>query len=105
MPAGGIAPVRSLRTTFSHSTGSFATVVRSASFRTTPPAVADVFTRALWQLAQYLSVVSRRGASVRRGEALGAPAETPVCDAADALHTAQNASAAANRRDANVISL
>src|SRR6476619_4613550 len=104
MLAGGMAPVRSLRTTFSQSTGSLATAVRSTSFNTTPPAVAEVFTRALWQPAQYLSSVWRSAGSAVRGcgsflsaEALAEVDDPPDCEAAEAPHTAQKASAAASR--------
>jgi hypothetical protein len=66
--------------------------------------VADVFTRALWQLAQYLSSVARSSTG-ELVELEGSPLRTSVCDAAEAPHTAQNASTAANRKDANFINL
>jgi hypothetical protein len=60
-PAGGIMPVRSLRTAFSHSTG-FAparSTLRLAS--DIPPA----FSRSLWQVAQYCSITCCGGAGCR----------------------------------------
>jgi hypothetical protein len=53
MPDGGMAPARSLRTTFSHIAAFVWRLLKSTVSKTTPDAVAEVWSRALWHCAQY----------------------------------------------------
>src|SRR5262245_4499564 len=62
IPAGGIAPARSFRITFSHISPSWTMRVKSARSRMTPEAVAAVRFRSLWQVAQYCLIVRSRSA-------------------------------------------
>src|SRR6266849_1654002 len=57
IPCGGMAPTRSLRTTFSHVWASAGGSATSAAWRLRPP----VFNFSLWQVAQYLSKSARCG--------------------------------------------
>ena len=75
-PLGGIMPVRSFRTTFSHACGSRPTCSTSSWSSTSPPA----FIRSLWQVAQYRSSIARASAGVAaRAAADSAP--VPHADA------------------------
>ena len=85
IPAGGMAPARSFRMTFSHISPFSATRAKSTWSRTTPVAVAAVRVRSLWQPAQYCVIVRARSA-VAGGVSGGACARGAEDDTA-AAHT------------------
>ena len=63
MPLGGIMPVRSLRTTFSHTSTSEPTCVRPSASSDRPP----VFARGLWQVTQYFERKPGRASGAAEG--------------------------------------
>src|SRR5215467_5962666 len=67
IPVGGIAPARSLRTTFSQTSVPARTFVRSAVSSASPP----VFRRSLWQVTQYRSTTGRKSAGEPGDEGVG----------------------------------
>ena len=81
---GGIAPVRSLRTTFSHASACSPTCDRSIASSARPA----VFTRWLWQVTQYLSSTARGGCSAPTAARRRCRRRTGTRGAATTIHTA-----------------
>jgi hypothetical protein len=91
MPAGGIIPARSLRTTFSQ-VSAWSCILATSSLSSNSPAVCK---RWLWQVTQYWSSSARAEAAEATGVAGAACCERAICRYPG---TATIASPAASRR-------